>query len=100
MDIPFIRIGGRLISTDSEEGKEDPKHERKSNYNPIAPENQYPRMLYQAHKRPDGVVSVNEVSDGPFGGVMGAADAFNRQCQRIVKGPQEGQAGLGGGGGG
>ena len=97
MDIPYIRIGGRLISTDSEEGKEYLKHERKPNYNPNAPENQYPRMLYQAHKRPDGVVSVNEVSDGPFGGVMGAADAFNRTCQRIVKGPQEEQSALEGG---
>jgi hypothetical protein len=97
MDIPFIRIGGRLISTDSEEGKEYLKWERKPNYNPNAPENQFPRMLYRANKRPDGVVSVNEVSDGPFGGAMGSADAFNRTCQRIVKGPQEEQSALEGG---
>jgi hypothetical protein len=97
VDIPYIRIGGRLISTDSEEGKEYLKWERKPNYNPNAPENQFPRMLYQAHKRPDGIVSVNEVSDVPFGGTMGGADAFNRTCQRIVKGPQEEQAALEGG---
>jgi len=94
MDIPYIRIGGRLISTDSEEGKEYLKWERKPNYNPNAPENQFPRMLYQAHKRPDGVVSVNEVSDSIFGGTMGSADAFNRTCQRIVKSPQEQQSAL------
>ena len=105
MDIPYIRIGGRLISTDSEEGKEYLKHERKPNYNPNAPENQYPRMLYQAHKRPDGIVSVNEVSDrvfrekidGNWVETMGSADAFNRTCQRIVKGPQEEQSALEGG---
>jgi hypothetical protein len=97
MDIPYIRIGGRLVSTDSEEGKEYLKWERKPDYNPNAPENQFPKMLYQAHKRPDGVVSVNEVTDVPFGGVMGAAENFNRQCQRIVKGPQEMQAAFEGG---
>lgn len=97
MDIPYIRIGGRLISTDSEEGKEYLKWERRPDYNPNAPENQFPKMLYRASKRPDGVVSVNEVSDGPFGGAAGAADSFNRGCQRIVKGPQEMQSALEGG---
>lgn len=92
MDIPYIRVGGRLVSTDSEEGKEYLKWERKPNYNPNAPENQFPRMLYRAMKRPDGVVSVNEVHDGPLGGVMGAAENFNRQCQKIVKNEQEMQA--------
>jgi hypothetical protein len=56
----FIKIGGRLISVESEEGKEYLKWERKPNYNPDAPENRFPRMLYMANRRPDGVVSVGE----------------------------------------
>lgn len=94
MDVPFIRIGGRLISTESEEGKEYLRWERKPDYNPNAPENQYPRMLYRANKRPDGVVSVNDVSDSMFGGQAGTAEAFNRGCQRIVANEREEQAAL------
>jgi len=74
-----------LITPESELGKELAKHERPANYNPDAPENQFPRMLYMANKRPDGVVSVNEISDAPFGGVTGASEGFNRTCQKIVK---------------
>lgn len=66
-------------------GKELAKWQRPANYNPDAPENQFPRMLYLAQKRPDGVVSVNETSDAPWNNITGSADQFNRTCQRIVK---------------
>jgi len=85
----FIKIGGRLISTDSEEGKEYLKWERKPNYNPDAPENRYPRMLYMAQRRPDGVVSVGEPDDHAFSNITGAGEQFNRRCQLTVQSEQE-----------
>ena len=94
METGFIKIGGRLISTESEEGKEYLKWERKPNYNPDAPENRYPRMLYMAQRRPDGVVSVGEPDDHAFSNVTGAGEQFNRRCQLIVRGEQEETAAL------
>ena len=84
---------GVVITPESELGKELAKWEKK-NYNPDAPENQYPRMLYMAQERPDGIVSVGEVSDRlcsePGAGIQdGAAANFTKRCQRIVKNENE-----------
>ena len=49
----------------------------------------FPCMLYMAQKRPDGVLSVHEVSDGVFGGNPGAAEMFNTRCQKIVNNEAE-----------
>lgn len=45
----------------------------------------YPKMLYRARKRPDGIVSVGEADDTVMGGRAGSAEAFSAGCQKIVK---------------
>ena len=51
---------------------------------------EFPRMLYMAQRRPDGVVSVGEAEDkllraGPGAPEQpGSAELFNAKCQRIV----------------
>ena len=85
MQIEMIRVDGRLVSTTSEEGKERMKWEKP--YNPFDPNNQFPMMLYKAHRRPDGVASVNETDDRLLGGPREKSDLaneFNRRCQLIV----------------
>lgn len=49
----------------------------------------FPQMLYQAQKRPDGVLSVGEVSDAVFGGNPGSAEMFTTRCQRVVNSETE-----------
>ena len=78
-----------VITPESEYGKELARWQRKPNYNPDAPENQFPRMMYMANRRPDGVISVNETTDAPFANLMDAHQNFNRRCQRIVKSEAE-----------
>lgn len=54
----------------------------------------FPKMLYKASKRPDGVYSVGESEDSVFGGRDRAAEEFTKRCQRIVKNEREEQAAL------
>jgi hypothetical protein len=54
-------------------------------WNVKRPPTYFPQMLYMAQKRPDGVMSVGETSDGVFGGNPGAAEQFNTRCQRTVE---------------
>ncbi len=49
----------------------------------------FPKMLYMAQERPDGIPSVGETRDGIFGGTPGAAEAFTRTCQRTVRSEAE-----------
>lgn len=87
MQIEMLRVDGRLVNVNSVEGKERLKWERSPGYNPDAPENQFPRMLYKAQMRPDGVASVNEPHDGRLGGrpnEQTLSMTFNNRCQMIV----------------
>lgn len=52
MDLPFIQIGGRIISTKSDEGKELMKWETHDTYQ----HQPFPQMLYRPRRCPDGVV--------------------------------------------
>lgn len=61
-----------VISPDSEYGKEMAKWNKPYVY--VA----YPKMMYKARRRPDGVVSVSEPSNSA------EAEAFNASCQRVV----------------
>ena len=70
-----------VISPDSEKGKELAKWEQ-PNYRPH--EHPFPKMLYQARRRPDGVPSVGEGDDRQCGGQPGSAETFNRTTQKIV----------------
>lgn len=45
----------------------------------------FPRMLYMAQRRPDGVFSTAEVDDKLFGGQPGAAESWTAKCQKTVK---------------
>ena len=72
-----------VINPESEYGKELAK------WNAKRPYSAFPRMLYMARKRPDGVVSVCETDDTLFAGRNnvvnpGAAEAFNGTCQKTV----------------
>ena len=77
-----------VVSPDSELGKELAK------WNVKRPFSQYPRMLYMAKKRPDGIVSVQETDDRIFGNNPGAADAWTATCQKVVKDEYEEQRAL------
>ena len=70
---------------ESEIGKELAKWEKKPEGHPRP----FPKMLYKANKRPDGILSVCEAEDSVFNGQLGAAEAFNRKCQRVVENEQE-----------
>lgn len=78
---------GVVISPDSELGKELAKWNKPHDIRD--PHNHFPRMLYMAQTRPDGVSSVCETNDDVFAGKPGAAEAFNGRCQRIVQSEQE-----------
>jgi hypothetical protein len=72
-----------VINPESEYGKE------LARWNVKRPFSRFPRMLYMARKRPDGVVSVCETDDALFAGHNhvvnpGAAEAFNGTCQKTV----------------
>lgn len=82
---PYLQVGGRLISRDSEEGKELLKWEKPYRFE------KYPLMVYRARRRPDGIVSVGEGDDAAFGGKMGAAETWTNGCQMIVRSEQEHQ---------
>ena len=53
---------------------------------PFAP---FPRMLYFARKRSDGVMSIGESDDRIFGGQPGSAEAFTATCHMTVSSEQE-----------
>lgn len=67
-----------VITPESELGKEMSRWERPYVYSA------FPKMLYMAHRRADGVVSVGEPND----------DSFTRGCQRTVASEQEMQQAL------
>lgn len=67
-----------VITPDSELGKEMAKWNKPYQYRP------FPKMLYKAQKRPDGVPSVGEARDSAFGGNPGEAEAFSKTCQMLV----------------
>ena len=67
-----------VISPESERGKVEAKWNKPYHFE------RFPMMLYQAKKRPDGVVSVLETNDGVLGGQPGAAEAYTRSCQTEV----------------
>jgi hypothetical protein len=76
-----------VINPESEYGLELAK------WNVKRPWTQFPRMLYMAHKRPDGIVSVCETNDALFtlNGVArpGAAESYNATCQLTVRNEAE-----------
>ena len=77
-----------VINPESEYGKE------LARWNVKRPFSAFPRMLYMARKRPDGVVSVCETNDALFTGPdrvahPGAAEAFNATCQKTVNSEAE-----------
>jgi hypothetical protein len=55
---------------------------------PFAP---FPRMMYMAQRRPDGVYSVGETEDRLAGGNV---ESFNARCQMVVNSEQEMSAAL------
>lgn len=72
-----------VISPESELGKELAKWNR-----PYV-KREFPKMLYRAQRRPDGVPSTSECSDSFFGNVPGGAEAFNARCQITVENEQQ-----------
>jgi len=68
-----------IITPESAYGQELAKWNVKR---PFAP---FPRMLYMARKRPDGVMSIGESDDTLFGNRPGAAEAFTGTCQITVQ---------------
>ena len=88
MEVNYIVVNGCIVAKDSDEGKEYMRWEKPYRFEP------FPKMLYMARKRPDGVVSVSESNDRLFSvpGQMeraGAAEAFNASCQKTVKSEDE-----------
>ena len=82
-DLQPIYVGGVLYPATSAYAKELKKFERPMDYNPKA--NPFPKMLYHAQSRPDGLPSVGETLDSLFDGSPGAAERFTAKCQRIVR---------------
>ena len=80
-----------VVNPDSEYGKELAK------WNVKRPFAAFPKMLYRAQKRPDGIVSVQETDDRLFGGNPGAAEAWTATCQKTVKDEYEMQKAMEGG---
>lgn len=75
---------GVVVNPDSELGREMAKWEKPWVYV------EYPRMLYKAFKRDNGKVMCldNPLMYRDEAGALGA-EAFNRQCQRIVRSDDE-----------
>lgn len=67
-----------VITPESELGKELAKWEKPYHFEP------FPKMLYKAFRRPDGVISVGESNDAIFGGHPGAAEAWSKRCYQEV----------------
>jgi len=83
MEVSMYKVEGRLVSVDSEEGKERARWQKPWSFA------KFPIMLYRAQRRPDGRVSTGEADDrlfkDPDGRTLpGGAEAFSRSCQRIV----------------
>ena len=83
-----------IITSSSDYGKELAKWEMFPQ--PWAPspgrpfmQREFPFMVYKAHLRPDGKVSVGEGDDRVLGGAPGAAEQFTYRCQRIVNDESE-----------
>jgi hypothetical protein len=74
---------GVNISPQSELGKELAKWNKPYKYE------EFPRMLYRARRRPDGVVRSDEVDDKFFGDKLGAAELWSKGNQVIVKNEDE-----------
>jgi len=72
-----------IITAESELGKELAKWNVKRPFSP------FPRMLYMARRRPDGVPSTGEVDDKIFGGQPGAAETWSNGCYRVVEDEDE-----------
>jgi hypothetical protein len=77
-----------VITPESELGRELAKWNKTYQFAP------FPRMLYRARRRDDGVVSVVENDDRLFGGVPGAAEVWSSANQRTVGNESELQAAL------
>ena len=67
-----------VINPETPYGQEMAKWNKPYHFEP------FPKMLYKAQRRPDGVVACVETSDAPFGGNPGAAEQFTRSCQTTV----------------
>lgn len=72
-----------VITPESPLGLELAKWNKPYTYQP------FPRMMYRASRRPDGVVSVNEGDDGLFGGRPGAAEQWSQKNWVIVNNDDE-----------
>jgi hypothetical protein len=81
-DLMPIVVGGVMYPATSAYAKELRKFERGPDYNPK--NHPFPKMLYHAQERPDGLPSVAETQDSIFGGAPGAAEHFTATCQRVV----------------
>lgn len=68
-----------VITPESEYGKELAK------WNVKRPFTAFPRMLYMARRRPDGVPSTGEVDDKIFGNQPGAAETWSNGCYLVVE---------------
>ncbi len=86
--VPFVKIDGVWWSTDSERGKEHAKWNKPYQFQG------FPRAMYLAKRRPDGVPSVTEWDDRLFPSesgqpTPGAAEAFSRGCFAEAKSEDE-----------
>jgi hypothetical protein len=95
-----VPYGPHEVSTKTEMGKHLWSMERKPNYNPEAPENIYPRMMYRAYKGEDGVVKCMDTmprsylypNQEMYRMAVEAVEQFNTSCQRTVVSPEEQKA--------
>ncbi len=72
-----------VVTPESEWGKELAKWNKPYEFA------MFPKMLYKATRREDGIVSVAEADDALFGGQPGAAESFSARCQMTVKDDRE-----------
>jgi hypothetical protein len=95
-----VPYGPHEVSTKTEMGKHLWSMERKPNYNPEAPENIYPRMLYKAYEV-DGTIKCMDTvprsylypNQEMYRMAVEAVEQFNTSCQRTVGLiPEQGQA--------
>lgn len=95
-----VPYGPHEVSTKTEMGRHLWSMERKPGYDPKAPENQYPKMLYKAFKGEDGVVRCMDSmpkswlypNQEMYRMALEAAEHFNTSCQRTVGSPEEHRA--------
>ena len=72
-----IYHGGILYGPNTAMFKELIKWEKPPNWRPE--DNPYPKMLYKAERRKDGIVAIHDPDD----------EGFGRRCQTIVNSPEE-----------